>query len=248
MKYVVLSFDDGREDFYNNVFPFLSSKKIPSTLNVITGYSDNSIYSPFNPVTNLQIKEMNQNNVEIAIHGDSHLRSETYNDLDLCFKKIYSITDKKPAGIAMPYAQFPNKEVKKFIKDRGIAYTRLGYKKVKHSIFLYLYYRFKTIKMNDSNYISHCLITACKKNKSKPFVYSCEILNERTEDFYSDLIQILPDNYVITFMFHSILDKKEMEVCDYKRGAWDKEKFYSFINNVLNMNGVSFIKQKDLYE
>ena len=44
MKYVVLSFDDGRRDFYVNAFPILMKYKLVATLNVITDYVGKKIY------------------------------------------------------------------------------------------------------------------------------------------------------------------------------------------------------------
>lgn len=44
MKYITLSFDDGRKDFFTNALPVLKKYNLPATLNVITDFWEKTIF------------------------------------------------------------------------------------------------------------------------------------------------------------------------------------------------------------
>lgn len=77
---VVLSFDDGRKDNYDNVIPILEKYGLTATFNITTAYVDRTIVknsSPCeNPAMNMEnVKEMHKLEYEIAAHGDHHLNT-----------------------------------------------------------------------------------------------------------------------------------------------------------------------------
>lgn len=68
-KPVVLTFDDGFEDFYKNAFPLLKKYNIKATLFVIVGYINCPLYCTLE-----ELKEMyNSGLVEIESHTQSHI-------------------------------------------------------------------------------------------------------------------------------------------------------------------------------
>lgn len=78
MAYIILSFDDSRDDFYTRAFPILKKYQIPATLNVISSFVTGDIVCDFpsscdkamsvNDVLDCQHSGL----VEIACHGATH--------------------------------------------------------------------------------------------------------------------------------------------------------------------------------
>jgi peptidoglycan/xylan/chitin deacetylase (PgdA/CDA1 family) len=86
---IALTFDDGYEDFYTNVFPLLKKCKIKATLYVIINALDTPGY-----LTKNQLKELaNSEYVEIGSHTFNHPDLTTLNQ----FKSDYEIIKSKKA-------------------------------------------------------------------------------------------------------------------------------------------------------
>ena len=72
---VSISFDDGYEDFYTDVYPFLRKHKLPATVFVATGYVGKEwpfVKSHPKILTWEQIEEISDNNIEIGAHTVTH--------------------------------------------------------------------------------------------------------------------------------------------------------------------------------
>ena len=83
MKYIVLSFDDGRYDFVKNAMPVLIAGRIPATLNVITGVLDgktqlNGFSSEKKFIDENDLLFIQNNNFEIANHSSKHTNNVVY--------------------------------------------------------------------------------------------------------------------------------------------------------------------------
>ena len=74
MKYISLSFDDSKKNFYDNAFPLLKKYRIPATLNAITARvnaaSDNADRTSMN-IAEIQILD-GSGLIEIASHSAHH--------------------------------------------------------------------------------------------------------------------------------------------------------------------------------
>jgi peptidoglycan/xylan/chitin deacetylase (PgdA/CDA1 family) len=74
-KTVAITFDDGLDDFYSNVYPYFREAKFPATIFVTTGYVGKKF--PFGEthqkmLTWKKIEEMSENNIEIGAHTVTH--------------------------------------------------------------------------------------------------------------------------------------------------------------------------------
>ena len=72
-KIVALRFDDGYQDFYDNVKPYLDTKGFKATLAITTGFVGTEGYMDWTT-----IQELDSSGYEIASHGTNHL------DLNYC--------------------------------------------------------------------------------------------------------------------------------------------------------------------
>lgn len=115
---LVLTFDDGYEDSYTNVYPVLKSMNFRATVFVITALTD----KPGPYITSKQIKEMDQNGIEIESHTVNHDKLGTlsqdkqYETLVQSKQSLEKILNRKVKYIAYPfgsYNQYTVEETKK---------------------------------------------------------------------------------------------------------------------------------------
>ena len=128
-KSVVLTFDDGYEDNYQNAFPILKEFGVKATFYIITDVVDtNALY-----MTSNEIKEMNAAGMDMESHTVKHedLKTLTYDKQLETLKnsKTYleKLLDKKINYIAYPYGHY-NNDTARATKDAGylMAFTTDG--------------------------------------------------------------------------------------------------------------------------
>lgn len=245
---VVLSFDDGRKDFYENVFPLLKKYFVKATLNVVTGYTDETIKSDYQTCNFNELKEMSDSKlVEIGLHGDAHLRHQTIEDLDSSLYKISKNFGELDAySLALPFNQSPSLNIKKWCTEKSIKVLRSGMVPTKRSIFLIVSKIFgKKINFEKKSKL------IIKKNrngthsKKLKIFYSIPIENERNVDEYLNIFKYTKQSDVVIFMFHSIYTENDNNV-HFKKGAWDVLKFERLISCLKNNLDVEIVFQKEL--
>lgn len=107
-KSVFLTFDDGYEDQYENVYPILKKYKMHATMFIITGYLDKGTYY----LKSSQLKEMSDNGIDIESHTVDHpyLAKLSYNkqfsELQQSKSKLEGICKKTVRFIAYPYGSY----------------------------------------------------------------------------------------------------------------------------------------------
>lgn len=133
-KPVVLTFDDGWEDFYINAFPIFKEYNIKSTLYVITGLVGTPGYCNLD-----ELKELKESGiVDIQCHTVSHPRLATLSDNDIIKeiedskKYLKNNLDIEADTICYPYGSFNDRVINLSINsgykyglamDGGIYYT-----------------------------------------------------------------------------------------------------------------------------
>lgn len=108
-KLVILTFDDGTEDHYTQVFPLLKKNDMFAIFFVVTEY----INSP-GSLTGKQIKEMAENGMEIGSHSYSHPLLDAQEDKKINFeleqskKDLEEICGQEVISFAPPGGWFNN--------------------------------------------------------------------------------------------------------------------------------------------
>lgn len=130
-KSIVITFDDGYMDNYNNAYPILKELDMKATIFVIANGIDDGYY-----LSSEQLKEMCDNGIDIVSHTFSHpyLTDLSYDEQLKEFKdskeKIEGITGKDVFAIAYPFGYLNDDSVKAakeagyklaFTTDRGYA-------------------------------------------------------------------------------------------------------------------------------
>ena len=241
MKYLVLSFDDATLDFYTNVMPILKKYEINVTLNVITGFSDNS-YKHINKIMDFeQIKEASANGNEIAMHSDSHSRKIDLNDYQICFNKLTSLGIKQ-YGLALPFNQSIPASILDYAKENNF-YIQTG--ETYKSSFLEKI----IVKLNKNKRYYYFF----KKNtidylKNKTMVFNrIPIYLDKAPSFYIENIKNLRGNRLIILMFHQIYKTiEDCQRCSFPEGSWTTGYLDNLIKECQKEN-IKIITMKDFY-
>lgn len=224
MKYVVLSFDDGRKDFYTDVLPILKKYRLPATLNVITDTLDGS--SPCGRaafpayITKEELMGCAASGVEIACHSADHT-----NDLEQIRKGMGALAAAlqmpggRPAGFASPHSDICEKNFDRYsglLKDGTVLYIRSG-RQVKRDGYLhaalYVFCRVTRSKRLFCWYNRRDLIcmdggTRTAKGKGAPgrcFYPSVSCNADNSIGQILALLRSMPDDHAVILLFHSIL-------------------------------------------
>lgn len=219
MRYITLSFDDGREDNYRVAAPILKKYGIPATIFCTTGFIDGSWKkkdggwkSVSTAVTVDQLIEMSQNGWEIGLHGDKHITD--VNDWTTAIKKLNSwglLKDK--VAFSVPDSRGTDKVISCIVKDdigRRISCIRKGRAINTHNpwyVILFALYSKLGLQAayNGFNYLS----TNCVEQFDRNNVYSIVVKRGDSQEMLLKFIDVLPDNTWTVFMFHSILPENE---------------------------------------
>lgn len=129
---LVLTFDDGYEDFYTNVFPLLKKYKVKATIYIIINALDKPGY-----LTKDQLKELAQSKyVEIGSHTFNHLDLMTLNkrkaDYEIVKSKfiLEELIGRSILSFCYPFGHYNKDDVKLAIKAGYLASltTQPGFK------------------------------------------------------------------------------------------------------------------------
>lgn len=128
-KSVIITFDDGYKDNYENAFPVLKEFGFKATIFVITSTIDNEK----NFLTSTELKQMQNNGIDIESHTVNHdkLCNLTYDNQVKTLKDskefLEKLLHKDVKYIAYPYGKW-NEDTLKAVKSVGydMAFTTIG--------------------------------------------------------------------------------------------------------------------------
>lgn len=252
MKNIILSLDDGREDFYRVAFPILKKFNLTGTINVVTEsienpkkyFRPNSTSNDFMKVEELQ--EIEESGIEIACHGRSH--KNTVQDI------LENIEDFQKMGISVRNIGFASPgsditaenvcSIESLFKERTISYIRSALipereghfkaflnhlqEKTHSKVLFYI--------LNKRNYI---------REVEYPFFSSVVITKNTTVKQLKYLFKKMPDNTSVILLMHSVL-KKDDDVYGNDRWYWDAEKFYELCEYISVSENLTCIRNRDL--
>ena len=213
MKYVVLSFDDGRLDTYTRAIPIMNKYRVTATINVVSDFIEHeSVYSIFpsasnKAMTKVMLKEVYLKGFEIACHGHTHKNTQEDIINNVTALKEWGIhTDEM--GFASPYSYITKKnmcEIDELLRTGFISYIRSGIQVRRESFFYKAAYIIQELTHN--KYLFYLLNkTNCtKKSELEDYVIGVSISSETTFKQIKFLIEKLPDDSTIILILHSIL-------------------------------------------
>lgn len=254
VKYVSITFDDGRIDNYLEAYPVMKENDIEGTIFCTTGYIDGSWQKPSswrsagNPLTIDQLSELKGAGWEIALHGDKHTTEA--NDFQESLRKLKSwgLAD-SPIGFSMPNSKTPEKELNNLINlylNKDIKYIRTGRKidtskissKILFAGYTYLGTQFAYNQFNKKNVLQINTIDV----KS---IFSVVIRYKDNPQMILDFLDWMPENSLVVFMLHSILPKKN-PLYGTDPWNWSTNRFEQFCSGLSSMKNAYSLDLKPL--
>lgn len=238
MKFVSLTFDDGREDNYSIAYPILKRYGFAATIFCTTGFIDGTWekkedwYSAESPLKIDQLHDLQNQGWEIALHGDKHV-TET-NDMAIALKKLKTWGIYKE-GVGMSLPDSINKNGAKVVSEnyypRYISYIRAGRKRNTKKLSSKLLYGFYTVFRSQKAYdlFNSPNITRLD-NVNLPFVFSLVIRLSDDPKMILRFIENAEDETWIPLMLHSVHSDDNI----YKNDPWNwsESKFRSFCDGL----------------
>lgn len=236
---VVFSFDDGRKDNIDVVYPILKKYGIKATFNIATGFIDGTIPRKDIPC---DMRAMSVDDLvllyreghEIASHSNNH--TNNLHDIEIGLKKLrgwLNMNDNDILGYASPHSLMTIEEAintKKWFLKQGISYVRLGLyednivKKIArkvamnfHSKSMFLYAFNDSVSYEKENIYSSVPIT--RKTTVEQILY------------YIMMRRKFKKNCIL--MFHSVKNPNEQLYND--AWTWDACKFDKLCNQISKM-------------
>lgn len=213
MKYISLTFDDGREDNYSVAYPIMKQFGLCGTIYCTTGYIDGTWtkpedwYSSGNPISIEQLKDMQLNGWELGLHGDKH--TTEVNDLKTSYLKMKSWgLVKDSVGFSMPNSSIEEEKMNEVLDqcfNREICYIRRGRKintsslssKLLFGLYTYCSQKHAYNRFNNEN--------LNKINSFRPEqIYSIVIRNSDDPKMIIKFVEQMPEESWAVFMLHSI--------------------------------------------
>ena len=204
---VIFTFDDGRDDSYY-AYTILKKYQLRGTFFVTTGFIDGTFATDKfgigrKPITINQLKEMFDNDMEIASHGDKHL-TET-EDFKISYAKLkkWGFVDNK-VGFSIPNSKA--QDIKKFYEENKslIYYIRKGRNErcylIKNKI-KYLFYKL----FNAQNAFNS--FNSLNVNNIGATLFNSIVIKDYTNPkSLKNFLKIMyKKNVVVVLMFHSIV-------------------------------------------
>lgn len=252
MKYVILSFDDGRLDTYDNAYKIISKYKLSATMNIVSDFIQNQHhYDIFRSAGNkamtpAQLIECQQYGIEIACHGATHkntvediLRNiEELSAMGICTENI---------GFASPYSVLTEQNCSKIkeIKDKSIIYYIRSGLQIKREGLLYMLLSYIERRSHSKVLYYYLNKRNIIRDNSHTILKSAAVTKYTSFSQLKYFIERMKNNEAIIFMFHSILDKKSPYV-NSDEWYWDKQRFEELCKYLRESDSISVITTKEL--
>ncbi len=252
MRYIVLSFDDGRKDFFTNAFPILEKYGLRATLNVITDYIGKRnipVFASGNHecIDDHEIVFLKEQGIEIACHSANHT-----NDIDQIIKGIKCLEKQWGGeyGFASPGSEIYGgnfEEYATLVKDKHCKYIRSGTKVKRDGLlnaFLYLTARYTGSLWIFRMYNRKNILSIDRKISFYPSV-TCN-RETRAEQIIS-LIKSLKDRQACILMFHSILYENDP---GFEKDKWfnSAEDFTRICSALASENDIKVVTNMELHD
>lgn len=236
MKYIALTFDDGRSDNFLLAKKIMDKYGLTGTVFITTGFIDGTwensavLKSPSRPLHIDEILALKHSGWEIGLHGDKHLTCEE--DMGVALEKLRSWgVENAWWGVSVPNSKAEETEVSRIMTGaygNRVAYIRRGRKCDTTKFFnrlLYLLYSITGARwayhwFNAANVFDG--ITA-----DRSYIPSIVIKGNDRPEMITDFIRNLPDGSVVVCMLHSILSA-EHPLNGKDPWSWEERKFEKF--------------------
>ena len=226
-RYIMFSFDDGREDTYRNAYRILKKFGFVGTINITSDFIlHEKNYKCFKTCLNKsmskeEILECQINGWEIAAHGSTH--TNNIDDLLFGIQQLKEMgVDVKNIGFASPgsyLTEYNNKDFMNLVNNGRLAYIRSGLQTRREGYIFILLTLINRLIHN--KYLFYLLRNkVILKNNKKKFILSLGITKYTSLNEVIYFLNKLNDNEGVILAFHSILSPDDKGY-DVDKRYWD---------------------------
>jgi hypothetical protein len=243
MKYVSLTFDDGRKDNYTHAFPIMRECGIKGTLFCTTGYIDGTWTKPETwhsagePISIDEMKKLQDAGWEIALHGDQHMTD--VDDFQIASKKLAKWGfSERPIGFSVPNSNVSQAKLDELIDHAfgsELAYIRMGRNINTRSIsakVLFALYTYCHMQWAFNRFNQHSLMT--RENFNQKLIYSIVVRREDDPSMILRFLEKAQDGTYAVLMLHSILPKDDA-LYGTDAWCWDAKRFETLCDGLKKM-------------
>lgn len=226
MKYVVLSFDDAREDFYTRAYPLLKKYGLTASVNVISDFVGRTDLKHLDSGANRcatwqQLGECRDYGIEIANHSANH--KNQVEAVRACNKALDEHLGPEIRGFVSPgsYVCEANLEpFRELMRKREILYIRSG-NQIRRDGYGYalLYIAARLLNSSFLFYLHNKRFTLSLPEGPQECYPSVMVNEHHSLKQTLSFLGKLKDGEAVILMFHSILQKGD--------ASWGKDKWYN---------------------
>lgn len=255
MKYVSITFDDGRADNYEVAFPIMKQYGLVGTIYCTTGYIDGSWQSTSwksagKPVTKEQMRELQEAGWELALHGDKHIT-----DVDDLRNALAKMNEwgfgAKSFGFSMPDSVSKEQKYKDFVETylgKEVLYIRKGRKIDTGKLTSKLLFGGYSILGSQAAYNLFNKNNVIETDHIDPEnIYTVVVRYEDKPQMITRFLKQLPDETWTVLMLHSILPETD-PLYGSDAWNWNKERFDSFCMGIKSLVDEESISVKTVYQ
>jgi hypothetical protein len=259
MKYIILSFDDGRKDTYDVAFKLLMEYGFTASIHITTGFIDRTIEnsSDFQNIEAMSLDnviEMFHSGFDISSHSDKHINEE--NDLKVSLLKLkkWGLLRENNVIFSSPKSQIYEGNIQKYrsmLERNNVRFLRTGNQLKRHGIIYVLLYLLQ--RLFQSNALFYLLnkknilnIENCKIENKLLIVSAIAVKYYNSINQLKFFIKKIKDNEVVVFLFHSIVYKKDI----LKKNKWvfTAEKFEELLRILKRGSNIKVLNIGELLE
>lgn len=226
MKYIAITFDDGREDNYSVAMPIMKRLDMPGTVYVATGFVDGTwqdsavLESPRRALTPPEIIALKENGWEIGLHGDKHTTEQK--DFETAYAKMNQWLDgdaPKRYGFSLPNSTAPQAEIDAIRNKKDkVSYMRQGRRKDNSSFTQKALYALAYYGGQQWAYDRYNRENTYERADQGRMMYSVVVKAKDRPDMIVKFIEALPDQTRAALMLHSVIPAAEAQE---KPSAWN---------------------------
>ena len=214
MKYVAVTFDDGRSDNLITAFPIMEKNGQKGTVYVTTGFLDGTwqgaqiLQSPTKPLTAQQVCKLAEAGWEIGLHGDKH--ETELADCRVAYEKLSAILGKEAAyGMSVPNSRVEEGVLKQMweqLHPRKLSYVRRGRRTSTAGLKPKILYGLYTFLRSQWAYNAFNKENLFRPGEDAPVaIPSVVVKNNDSARMILNFISQIPDGSGVVLMLHSIL-------------------------------------------
>lgn len=255
MRYVVLSFDDGRKDFYTNAFPILKKYHMPATLNIVTEYLGKESVPGFSEsdgkfINKQELETMlTDENCELEVASHSADHSNNIEAIKKGINDLKMLGFGRNIGFASPFSEICTEnyhQYKSLIPD-WVHYIRSGNQIRRDGLVhagLWLLYKITKSTNIFNIYNKRNIINNHSFDPRTEWFPSVSCCMDNTITQLISFIDKIPDNSSVVICFHSITDRE----CDgkYRNCISDFDFLCDYLHNNKNVCVVTNMMLTDI--